>query len=66
MAGTKTTYAKNLNTVISWDTDFVYMNLVYKNMTNSYSIDAVYEVDHNKLKNTIQPNNHTTRLPLYE
>jgi hypothetical protein len=65
MAGTKTTYAKNLNTVISWDTDFVYMNLVYKNMTNSYSIDAVYEVDHNKLKNTIQPNNHTYRGDIF-
>lgn len=59
MAETQTTYAKNLNTVISWDTDFVYMNLVYKNTTSSYSIDAVYKVDHDKLKNTIQPNNNT-------
>lgn len=65
MAETQTTYAKNLDTVISWDTDFVYMNLVYKNTTSSYSIDAVYKVDHNKLKNTIQPNNHTYRGDIF-
>lgn len=65
MAETQTTYAKNLDTVISWDTDFVYMNLVYKNTTSSYSINAVYEVDHDKLKNTIQPNNHTYRGDIF-
>lgn len=65
MAETQTTYAKNLDTVISWDTDFVYMNLVYKNTTSSYSINAVYEVDHDKLKNTIQPNNHTYRSDIF-